>query len=234
MKKINLIIAIILLPMLSMAHGYWLEVVGSGKVNEAAKIQIFFGEFENQKRETGKLLDKMSEIKIYVLDAEGNKTEVTMTQTNTHWEGTFTPKNDGLFQIIGINNTREVQDFTKHNLGIVRPVQYIRTTYQVGEGAGEQSVANLMDVLVKQSGDNIMISTWKDNQAFSKIKVRIINPEGWAKEKITNENGKTQTKSNMKGLYLVELEYIDKTAGNFKGKDYQTVRYRCETTLKVQ
>lgn len=220
--------------MLSMAHGYWLEVVGSGKVNEAAKIQIFFGEFENQKRETGKLLDKMSEIKIYVLDAQGNKIEVPMTQTNTHWEGFFTPENDGLFQIIGINDTREVQDFTKHNLGIVRPVQYLRTIYQVGEGVSEQSVANLIDALVKQVGDNIMISTWKENQPFAKTKVRIINPEGWAKEKITNENGKTQTKSNMKGLYLVELEYIDKTAGSFKGKDYQTVRYRCETTLKVQ
>lgn len=234
MKKTNLIIAIILLPILSMAHGYWLEVVGSGKVNEAAKIQIFFGEFENQKRETGKLLDKMSEIKIYVLDEKVGKIEVMMTQTNTHWEGVFTPKSDGLFQIIGINDTREVQDFTKHNLGVVRPVQYLRTTYQVGEGAGEQSVANLMDALVKQVGDNIMVSTWKENQAFAKIKVRIINPEGWMKEKLTNENGKTQTKSNMKGLYLVELEYIDKTAGNFKGKDYQTVRYRCETTLKVQ
>lgn len=234
MKKLNSIIAIILLPMLSMAHGYWLEVVGSGKVNEAAKIQIFFGEFENQKRETGKLLDKMSEIKIYVLDAKGNKTEILMTQTNTHWEGVFTPKNDGLFQIIGINDTREVQDFTKHGLGIVRPVQYLRTTYQVGEKADEQSAANLMDAWVKQSGDNIMISTCRENQAFAKAKVRIINPEGWMKEKITNDNGKTQAKSNMKGLYLVELEYIDKTAGNFKGKDYQTVRYRCETTLKVQ
>lgn len=220
--------------MLSMAHGYWLEVVGSGKVNEAAKIQIFFGEFENQKRETGKLLDKMSEIKIYVLDAQGNKVEVPMTQTNTHWEGIFTPKTDGLFQIIGINDTREVQDFTKHGLGIVRPVQYLRTIYQVGEGAGEQSVANLMDALVKQVGDNIMISTWKENQTFAKTKVRIINPEGWMKEKLTNENGKTQIKSNMKGLYLVELEYIDKTAGTFKGKNYQTVRYRCETTLRVQ
>lgn len=220
--------------MLSMAHGYWLEVVGSGKVNEAAKIQIFFGEFENQKRETGKLLDKMSEIKIYVLDAQGNKVEVPMTQTNTHWEGIFTPKTDGLFQIIGINDTREVQDFTKHGLGIVRPVQYLRTIYQVGEGAGEQSVANLMDALVKQVGDNIMISTWKENQTFAKTKVRIINPEGWMKEKLTNENGKAQIKSNMKGLYLVELEYIDKIAGNFKGKNYQTVRYRCETTLRVQ
>lgn len=234
MKKINLIIGIILLPMLSLAHGYWLEVQGSGKVNEPAKIQIFYGEFENQKRETGKLLDKMSEIKIYVLDEKGNKTEISMSQTNTHWEGVFTPKNNGLFQIIGINDTREVQDFTKHNLGIVRPVQYLRTTYQVGEGASEQSVVNLMDALVKQVGDNMMISTWKENQVFAKTKVKIINPEGWTKEKITNENGKTQIKTNMKGLYLVELEYIDKTAGSFKGKAYEMVRYRCETTLRIQ
>lgn len=234
MKKINLIIGIILLPMLSLAHGYWLEVQGSGKVNEPAKIQIFYGEFENQKRETGKLLDKMAEIKIYVLDEKGNKTEISMSQTNTHWEGVFTPKNNGFYQIIGINDTREVQDFTKHNLGIVRPVQYLRTNYQVGELAGEQTATNALDVLLKQSGENLILNIWKENQVFAKTKVKIINPEGWVKEKVTNENGKTQIKTNMKGLYLVELEYIDKTAGSFKGKAYESVRYRCETTLRIQ
>ncbi|MDZ7936334.1 MAG: hypothetical protein U5M51_15495 [Emticicia sp.] len=234
MKKVSLIIVIVLLPILSIAHGYWLEVQGSGKVNEPAKIQIFYGEFENQRRETGKLLDKMSEIKIFILDVQGNKTEILMSQTNTHWEGVFTPKIVGFYQIIGINDTREVQDFTKHNLGIIRPVQYLRTNYQVGELADEQTAANALDILLKQSGENLMLSIWKENEAFAKTKVKIINPEGWVKEKMTNENGKIQIKTNMKGLYLVELEYIDKTAGSFKGKPYETVRYRCETTLKVQ
>jgi hypothetical protein len=234
MKKLSFLAAFILLPILSIAHGYWLEVQGSGKVNEPAKIQIFYGEFENQRRETGKLLDKMAEIKIFVLDEKGVKTEIVMNQTDTHWEGVFTPQSEGLVQIIGINDTREVQDFTKHNLGIVRPVQYLRTSYQVGKVETEQIAASLMDALVKQSGDNIMVATWKENQSYAKSKVKIINPEGWVKDKITNDNGKTQLKPNTKGLYLVELEYIDKTPGTFKGKDYQTVRYRCETTLIVQ
>lgn len=133
MKKLSFLAVLILLPILSMAHGYWLEVQGSGKVNEQAKIQIFFGEFENQKRETGKLLDKMYEIKIFVLDSKGVKAEIAMKQTDTHWEGVFTPQNEGLYQIVGINDTREVQDWARHNLGIVRPVQYLRTTYPSGK-----------------------------------------------------------------------------------------------------
>lgn len=104
----------------------------------------------------------------------------------------------------------------------------------MGKTETEQMAVNVMDAIVKQSGDNIMVATWKENQGFAKSKVKIINPEGWARDKITNDNGKTQLKSNMKGYYLVELEYIDKNPGSFKGKEYQTVRYRCETTIKVQ
>jgi hypothetical protein len=233
MKKLFFLFLLISIPFLSEAHGYWLEVEGSGKIAQLAKILIYFGEFENQKRETGSLLDKMAEIKIYVIDTDGNKKEISMSQTDTHWEGIFTPTKEGLYQILGINDTREVQDWRKHSLGIVRPVQYLRTTYSVGNSTNNQKSEAELDALVTQSGDNIMVTAWKNKEAFAKAKIRVINPEGWAKDKVTNDNGKTQLKSNRKGLYLIELEYIDKNPGNFKGKDYETVRYRCETTVKI-
>jgi hypothetical protein len=234
MKKLFFLLLLFGLPILSQAHGYWLEIQGNGKVDESAKIQIFYGEFENQRRETGKLLDKMSEIKIFVLETDGVRKQIVMTQTDTHWEGFFTPTKEGVYQIIGLNDTREVHDWKRHNLGIVRPIQHLRTTYLVGTNSNEQITENELDAIAKQSGDNIMVTAWKGQAVFPNAKFRVINPEGWIKEKITNENGKAQLKSNMKGLYLIELEYIDNTPGNFKGKDYETIRYRCETTINFK
>ena len=99
MKNKIIVFALLLMPFLSEAHGYWLEVKGSGKVGEPAKILIFYGEYLNQGRMKGKSLDKMNEIKLFVIDEAGNRIDVPTVQTETHWEGTFTPKTEGNYQI---------------------------------------------------------------------------------------------------------------------------------------
>ena len=223
------------LPTLTWAHGYWLEVKGSGKVGESAQIQLFYGEYSEHVREKGARLDKMSEIKISVIDAQGTKTEVEMQQTDTYWQGSFVPKIEGIYQVLGINETREVQDWTKHNLGITRPVQYLRTTYVVGNAAKTPLLPqNYLDVTAQKLGNQILLEVYKDKQAFSKMQLKVINPDGWEKNRTTNDKGKVAFIPAGKGLYLVELEWMDKTPGTFKGKEYESVRHRCDMTLVVE
>ena len=176
----------------------------------------------------------MAEIKIAVLDASGKKTDIAMKQTDTHWEGTFTPQTEGVYQIIGLNETREVQDWTQHNLGITRPVQYLRTAYTVGNPPKQTPVPQqFLDVVASKLGNQVLLEVHKAQQPFSKIQLTVINPEGWEKTKITNEKGKAVFMPGGKGLYLVALEWIDKTPGKFKDKNYETIRYRCDMSIWV-
>lgn len=232
--KLCLLLTIICLPFLSRAHGYWLETQGSGKIGEPVKILMFYGEYAEAIREKGNKLDKMTELKVSVIDALGKQSAINMVQKETHWEGTFTPTTNGNYQILAINDTREVQDFTKHNLGITRPVQFMRTTYQVGK-ASATNAKNLqfLDVTANQENGKITLSAFKDKQALAKTKLTIINPQTWEKTKFTNENGQTTFTPTGKGLYLVELEWIDTNSGTFKGKDYQTIRYKSEMTFVI-
>ena len=84
----------------------------------------------------------------------------------------------------------------------------------------------------KENG-KITLSAFKDKQALAKTKLTIINPQTWEKTKFTNENGQTSFTPTGKGLYLVELEWIDTNPGTFKGKDYQTIRYKSEMTFVI-
>ena len=234
MKNKLAVLALMLMPFFSMAHGYWLEVKGSGKVGEAAKIQIYYGEYVNQGRMKGKSLDKMNEIKLFVIDEAGNRTEVPTVQTETHWEGTFTPKAEGNYQVLGINETREVQDWHKHNLGIVRPMQYLRTNYKVGSGAIMAKAVNHFDIVATEADNGINLIAFKNNAPADKAKLTIISPDGWEKVKITTERGRTSFVPNTKGVYLIEAEWIDKTPGTYKDKPYESVRYHTETTIEVK
>ena len=40
-SKTLAVLSLLCLPLLSMAHGYWLETKGSGKVGEVAQIYLF-------------------------------------------------------------------------------------------------------------------------------------------------------------------------------------------------
>ena len=233
MKKISIFFAVFLLPLLSMAHGYWIEVKSNNKMGQSVQIQLFFGEFASQMTEKGKTLDKMDDIKVCVIDEKGNKTDVLMKQTETHWEGDFTPSSNGVYQVLGINDTRGVQDWKKHNLGITRPIQYIRTTFIVGDEKNVQSQFQPLDVVAQKNGEAYLLTAVKANIPFQKTKLSIINPEGWTNVKYTNQNGEASFKPNMKGIYMVELEWIDKTEGVYKEVKYESIRHKCNMTVAI-
>ncbi len=234
MKNKIILFALLLMPFLSQAHGYWLEVKGSGKVGEPAKIQLFYGEYVNQGRMKGHFLDKMNEIKIFVMDEAGNRIDIPMVQTETHWEGTFTPKTECNYQVMGINETREVQDWARHNLGVVRPMQYLRTNYAVGKPTSAAKPGNYFDIIATESVNAINLSAFKNNVPADKTKLTVISPDGWEKVKIASERGRASFVPVTKGIYLIEAEWIDKTPGTYKDKPYESIRYHSETTIEVK
>lgn len=232
--KISALSIFLFAPFLAQAHGYWIELKGSGKTNEPVQVQVFFGEYAHGKRERGATLDKMADIKITVVGPDGEKTTVATTQTNTHWEGSFTPQKVGYYQVLGVNDTRDVQDWTKRNMGIVRPVQFLRADYVVGEAADRTVSPQQLDVVARAEGNTVGLRALRDGKGLANSSVNVVNPEGWERRCQTNEQGRTSFAANQKGIYIVELEWIDKTPGTFNGKPYEQTRYRCDMTQVVQ
>ena len=79
-----------LLPLLTMAHGYWFEVKGSGKVNEPVKVQICFGEIDENGvriREQGDRIAQIAGFKVFVVNSKGQQTEIVLHRSADRWEG---------------------------------------------------------------------------------------------------------------------------------------------------
>jgi uncharacterized GH25 family protein len=234
MHKIPLALITLLVPFWSHAHGDWIEVKGSGKVGEPAKIELIFGAYENQERLKGKALNFLAEFTVAVIDPAGNRQILALTQTETCWEGSFTPKIEGTYQVLGTNEERGVVDWTTHGFDVLRPKEYLRTHYVVGRASEVSQNTQFLDVLWSKSGAEVKLTAYLNGNKTPKTKLLISNPEGWEKIKYTNAQGEATFLPNMKGWYLIEVENLDKTPGTFKGKDYKMIRNKGAVMIWVE
>lgn len=230
MKPLLKLIIAILLPFTTLGHGYWIELQGSHKVNEPVTIRLYFGEYSIGERLSDNFLDRMKDIKVYI-QHNGTKEDVTMTQQKDYWEGTYTPQNEGSYEIIGINDERDVQDWTQHGLGIVRPIQYLKAIYQAGPQQSVLKASSFLDVIVSGKDGRYFIKLYKNSQVNASAKLTVTHPNGEETSLETDEEGNAVFTATTPGLYLIGAEWIDPVPGKFKGKDYKTVRHKLDYSL---
>jgi uncharacterized GH25 family protein len=218
-----------------MAHGYWIEIEGNNRPNETVTVKMFYGDYPVGERLSGKPLDKMKDIKVYVTSTNGLKQEIPMTQTTDYWEGTFRPQAEGIYEITGINDTREVQDWSKHDMGITRPIQYLKTTYQVGHRDNGKAEELFLDVAIKKlPGNTFETTVLKNGKALTGQKVIVTGYGTNEQELVSDKKGKIIYKLDKPGLYILSIDWVDKKPGEYKGKPYETVRHRLDYSIYKQ
>ncbi|WP_281635934.1 hypothetical protein [Flavobacterium marginilacus] len=234
LSKIALGFVLLLVPMALNAHNIWLEVKGSGKINDKVQVQLYFGEYGQEAPEKGAKPDRLKDIKIFLIDASGTKSEITMTQTETHWQGSFDAKTIGTYQIIGINDQGEVRDMSKKHLGFARSISYLKAVYTVKTPETKEYAVHRLDLTVQKQNDTYLLTAFKDKKQQGNLNITIINPDGWVKTTETNEKGKASFVPNKKGLYLINLEWIDSTKGTFKDKAFDNTVNKTVLSLRVE
>lgn len=225
------LVFIVLIPFAGRAHGYWIETSGSHKVKEAVVIKIYFGEYITGERLSGNFLDRMKEFRMFIR-VNGKEEPMAIRQLADYWEGTYTPLAEGVYEFVAVNEEREVQDWTKHHLGIVRPVQYLKTVYVVGNGIPALSPASFLDITVVPAGTNeYAIQAFKNKSPYAAAKIIVTHPDGEETTLHAGNDGKTTFKAPGKGLYVVDIEWTDKTPGRFKDKAYESIRYKLDFSI---
>ncbi|WP_229364588.1 nickel transport complex, NikM subunit,transmembrane [Fibrella aestuarina] len=234
LKQLTTSAFLLLLPLLTNAHGYWMELSGSGKPSSEVIVKIYFGEYENNLREKGDRLNGMKDFRAYYLDSSGQQQPLTLTQTETCWEARFTPAKAGRYQVVGINDTREVQDWIKYGMGVVRPMEYLRADYLAGNALDAIAPLTDIDVVARPLNGQMVLTAYAKKTPTAKTKLTVLNSQGWEKTLTTGADGTTRFTPSGPGIYIVEAEQMDKTPGQYKDKDYAAVRSKYAMTLRVE
>lgn len=236
MKKPLVSLFLLLFPLLTKAHSYWLELKGSGNVGEPMTVQCYFGELENGLREKGPTLNGIKAFTASVLLPDGTTEPLTLSPANNCYQAQFTPKQAGTYQVLLVNDTRAVQDWTKHNLGIVRPREYLRAICQIGGGTLSAKPVFYLDATPQSkpaAGKVATVLITKDGAAYPNAPVKLTMPNGKQSKLTTDANGLLTLTPTGAGQYVVDVDFMDKTPGKYQDKDYQAIRNKMALTIVV-
>ncbi|OXG01698.1 hypothetical protein BC749_1263 [Flavobacterium araucananum] len=194
-SKLTLGVVLLLATTIANAHNTYLQIKGSGKINDKVEIQLLKAEYGKEAPEKGTKLDNLKAIKIFLIDASGSKTEIVMTQTETHWQGFFIPKTTGNYTVIGVNDQNEVRDMSKKCLGNGRSILYLKALYTI-KSATNQTVTLPLDLTAQKQNASYLLTAFKDKKQQNDLNLTVINPDGWS------VNAFKISKTTPKKLYL--------------------------------
>ena len=233
-----LILLLAILPYVSMASAYWMDVKGSGKLNQPVFIKIYYGNIDEsgiRKPLAGSELILTGEFRISVVNSKGERKIIPIFLKEDCWEGTFTPQETGAFQILGINDTHPVVDRSKTGGKNVLPIDYLCAVYHVESAEEVSKPVQYLDIITAKKDKLIIVKAFNSGiKAAIATKVRVFNPENWEKELSIDENGEAVFLPTMKGLYIIREDWTDPKQGTYKGVAYTSIRHRCNYFLQIQ
>ena len=222
------------------AHFLWIETSPQATNGKTHEVNIYYGEYmDNQREIIGQRFNEVKDFTAWVISPSGKKTKLELKEAKDHFTGSFVPQEAGNHVISLENLEREVVDWSKYEIGIIRPTYYATATVSVkGSSASpDQAVVNGFSMQqVSSSAKKETPVTLKVNfnkLAPKKQKLMVYAPNGWAKEIETDEKGEAVFTPLWDGMYLVEAIYNENTPGNFKGKDYEQIRHRAIYTVYI-
>lgn len=205
MKKLTIGLAAMLACGIAQAHYLWLESGDGG-------AKLYFGEAEVllKEKSPGKL-DNIKGPQAFAIDAAGNKAASAITRAADHLA-----VNSKAATVVVAEESLEVRDLSKHNLGIAKPNYYARH----GQPA---SAAATLPLDIRAQGENTFAVLYR-GQPLKDAKVAIIAPNTWMQEHETDAQGVISINTPWRGQYVLHVLHVDKTPGEFGGKKYDNVR----------
>lgn len=221
------------------ASAYWIDVKGSGKINEPVKIELCYGsmdEYGVRHRDSGKELQLAGDFQMRIIDAKGNEQKLELILQKDSWLAVFIPKNEGQYRIIGINDKHPVVDRSATGGENVLPIDYIAAVYNVGNSIITQSKPiQKLDIVAVYENKKITIKAYFDGKSSKAgTKIRVFNPENWEKELTLNKDGEAVFYPTMKGLCIIRQDWVEPVSGAYKNINYTSKRHRCNYYLLYQ
>lgn len=237
------------------AHYLWFEVDSVVKPNDNIPIKLYFGEYqENQLEARGGRLDERKGTTLHVGGPSGTDLQALPLQENMrHFLGTLSVQEAGIYNLVATDATSPVVDYTKFDIGIVRPIFYARTwllSFQPG-GVSERAlmpqpvldldilpVTRHLDVQAGVFGPKVDEETvfrviFKGKPLTDRAVINIYAPNGWLWEAKIDADGLGRFTPLWPGIYVIDVVYLEKTPGEFKEKAYEAIRHRSTLTLKA-
>lgn len=227
MKKVIGILVGIVMPLLSVAHGYWLEIEGSGKIGDTVRVKVYFGEIDDNKvrhREA----DTARFTMVVSGPSEWDLQSLELQQKDNYWEAAFIPQVAGAYHVYAFHTTLPVVDRSAIGGKNVKPQEFLCAAYQAGIARDMEQLTPWPSIRVKNEGKQVRITTINKKKPMpAGTKIRIFHPDNADEYLTTDDKGTAVFTPEKEGLYIIRYDYVETTPGTYQGVPYVEVRNRC-------
>lgn len=234
MKQLILTLAFILATVTpTFAHYLWIETNAEGKIGEEQHVNVFFGEYTYGVIEqvSGEAFPSVKDFTLWVVDANGKKTQLQVTAKKDHYLATFTPTENGTYTIVLDNNKINVIDYTKYDFGIFKTHYNASAIVQVGNTATNTNNVNESGISIVEVANNteeVKLQVLFKGQPLKDQEADIYVADNWSKKLTTDTNGYVSFKRPWNTKYIIETTTKEEVPGKYNGKDYQFI-WHCAT-----
>jgi hypothetical protein len=215
------ILGLLCLPWTAGAHYLWIE---SSTPDQA---RVYFGEVaEGVREKAGGRLDERDAIQARLEQVSKAARPLTLTKKEDHFSLT---NQDHAGWLIVQDLAGKVQDWSKSDIGIVKPMFYGRAAVAGKVSATKPTLT--LDILPDPSNPH-ELQVFFNQQPLPKAKVLIYAPNQWMQEFQTDEAGKVKISTPWPGLYVLDVIYKERTPGEFEGTKYEAIRHRATFSHK--
>jgi hypothetical protein len=217
-SKFTLVVAITTLlyalPLIANAHYIWIE-------RGAKTARVYYGEVAEVREQSPGRMDVIQGLKAA---SAGAVLGVKRTQRYFELNGVLAS------QIVAIEPSIEVKDWSSSGIGIVKPMYYARHSEWPLKAAITGSKEQKLDIQpVAGSKDTFLVLF--DGKPLPKNKLVIVAPNDWEQEHKTDDAGKVKVMLPWQGQYVLEVIYKETLGGEFEGKKFDAVRHRSILTV---
>jgi hypothetical protein len=159
-------------------------------------------------------LDRITDLQAFVLKG-GAGQAVDVHSTPTHL-----PIGSGKAStVLALEESVAVADLSKNNLGMAKSNYYAR----LGQAMTTGTTSPLALDIAQGNTPNSFILLFR-GQPLKNAKLEVIAPNTWMQEHQTNAQGTVEINTPWRGQYVIHVLHIDRTADEFSGKHYDSLR----------
>jgi len=208
-------IALLLLPFYAQAHYLWIE---SENDSEA---KVYFGEYGERVREkAGGRLDERDKMEGQLVQQDETASPLQFVKKPDH----FVTQTGKAGWLLISDLTNEVKDWTKSDIGIVKPMFYARAAV-ANKPLADAKPALVLDIIPGAAHPQ-ELQVFFNKKPLPKAKVIVTAPNQWMQELQCDADGRVKITTPWKGLYVVEVIYKERKRGQFNGVTYEAIRHR--------
>lgn len=188
------------------AHALWIHTSSKSEIGSQHPYKVYYADYHEDAIEpVAKWYSDVREFELWLISPSGKKTKLEPTATQTYFEGSFTPEEEGEYRM-QISHTADP--------GQSKTAYQFNAYAQIWVGKGKAPALPATDLALVRNAKSSELQVYFKGKGLASGDIAILGPNAVSQELKTGKKGKANAQLDAKGLYLAEATHTEELPEN--------------------